>query len=124
MNQCTAIALLPPPAHVLALTAAPGHHHPEAGHILCELGEHHDGDHATMLWDEGAHPASAVWVHWHTHRARLLPHSWCAALDPRDTDNACGLFAGHPPGHSWDITDPTDEAITHDLARQHPHLFR
>ncbi|MFJ3595435.1 hypothetical protein ACIPRU_02760 [Streptomyces sp. NPDC090126] len=32
--QCTAIALLPPPAHGLTLTATPGHPRPAAGHIL------------------------------------------------------------------------------------------
>ncbi|MGW8485336.1 hypothetical protein [Streptomyces sp. NPDC055886] len=34
------------------------------------------------------------------------------------------LFDGHPSGHGWEVTDPTDEAITRDLARRHPHLFR
>ncbi|MFE7139439.1 hypothetical protein ACFVAG_16980 [Streptomyces sp. NPDC057644] len=123
MNQCTAVALLPPPEHVLALSI-PGRHRPEAGHVLCELGEDHDETHATMLWDEGGRPGSAVWVRWGAGDARLLPLPWCPARDPRDADDACGLFVGHPSGHSWAVTDPTDEAITRDLARRHPHLFR
>ncbi|MFQ6850290.1 hypothetical protein AAIB46_05205 [Streptomyces sp. 35M1] len=123
MNQCTAVALLPPPEHVLALSA-PDDHRPEAGHVLCELGENHDGDHCAMLWDEGGRPGSAVWIRWNRERARLLPLPSCPDRDPRNTDDACGLFAGHPSGHSWEATDPTDQAITQHLARQHPHLFR
>ncbi|KAB2588426.1 hypothetical protein [Streptomyces arboris] len=120
MNQCTAVALLPPPDHLLAL-AAPGHS-PEAGYVLCELGEEHDDQHAAMLWDEGGRPGSAVWVRWKgSGLARLTPLPWCPALDPRN--EACELFAGHPSAHSWGITDPTDEAITQALVRQRPHLF-
>ncbi|MEU5324857.1 hypothetical protein [Streptomyces parvus] len=122
MNQCTAVALLPPPEHVLALSAPV--HRPEAGHVLCELGEGHDGAHSAMLWDEGGRPGSAVWVRWDRERPQLLPLPWCPARDPRNADDACGLFAGHPSGHGWEVTDPTDEAITRDLARRHPHLFR
>ncbi|MFD8601675.1 hypothetical protein ACFV1S_06310 [Streptomyces globisporus] len=69
MNQCSAVALLPPPEHALALSG-PGHHHPEAGHVLCELGEDHDETHAAMLWDEGGRPRSTVWVQWDAERAR------------------------------------------------------
>lgn len=124
MNQCTAVALLPPPKHVLALSTHDGHHRPEAGHVLCELGEAHDAAHAAMLWDEGGRPGSAVWIRWGAERARLAPLPWCSALDTRNKDDACGLFGGHPSDHSWEITDPTDEAITRELARRHPHLFR
>ncbi|MFG2672010.1 hypothetical protein [Streptomyces sp. NPDC048445] len=120
MNQCTAVALLPPPDNVVALSV-PGHR-PEAGYILCELGEDHDDQHATMLWDEGGRPGSAVWVRWKgAGHARLTPLPWCSARDP--LNEACELFAAHPSAHSWGVTDPTDEAITHSLAHQHPHLF-
>ncbi|MFJ6612601.1 hypothetical protein ACIQPT_20255 [Streptomyces sp. NPDC091289] len=119
MNQCTAVALLPPPDHVVALSV-PGHR-PEAGHVLCELGEGHDGDHAAMLWDEGGRPGRGVWAWWNAERARLAPLPWCSALDTRN--EACGLFGGHPAGHSWEVTDPTDEAITQEIAHQHPYLF-
>ncbi|RPK65315.1 hypothetical protein EES43_08420 [Streptomyces sp. ADI96-02] len=111
MNTCTAVALLPPPRHVIALSV-PGHR-PEAGHVLCELGENHDADHAAMLWDEGGRPGSAVWARWSEERAELASLPWCPARDARE--EACGLFAGHPPGHSWEITDPIDEAITRGL---------
>ncbi|CAD5946175.1 MULTISPECIES: hypothetical protein [Streptomyces] len=124
MKQCKAVAFLPPPDHVIAL-AAPGHR-PEPGHVLCELGEDHenhkgDADHAAMLWDEGGRYGGAVWARWNTERTELVPLPWCSALDSRN--EACGLFAGHPPPHSWEVTDPTDEAITRVLAERHPHLF-
>ncbi|MEV7899975.1 hypothetical protein AB0O63_38135, partial [Streptomyces cyaneofuscatus] len=94
---------------------------------LCELGEDHenhkvDADHAAMLWDEGGRYGGAVWVRWNTERAELVPLPWCSALDPCN-EEACGLFAGHPSGHSWEVIDPTDEAITRVLAEQYPHLF-
>ncbi|MYV63537.1 hypothetical protein GTW37_34540, partial [Streptomyces sp. SID4931] len=72
----------------------------------------------------GGRPGSAVWVQWDTEHAQLLPLPWCTVRDPRNADDACALFTGHPSGHSWEVTDPTDEAITRDLARLHPHLFR
>ncbi|MFI8197817.1 hypothetical protein ACIF6K_14905 [Streptomyces sp. NPDC085942] len=124
MNQCTAVALLPPPTYAVAL-AAPGQS-PEPGHVLCELGEEHEEAHAAMLWEhhQDGRPGIAVWARWGVGAARLAPLSWCGALDPRDADTACGLFAGHPAAHDWEITDPTHEAITREVARHHPHLFR
>lgn len=120
MNQCTAVALLPPPDHLVALS--PAGHRPETGHVLCELGGDHDSQHAAMLWDEGGRPGSAVWVRWKgSGLAELTPLPWCPVLDPRD--EACELFAAHPSAHSWGITDPTDKAITLVLAHRHPHLF-
>ncbi|MEV5616940.1 hypothetical protein [Streptomyces bacillaris] len=123
MNQCTALALLPPPDHLIALS--PPGHRPETGHILCELCCDHDDHHAALLWDEGGHPGSAVWVRWRgSGLARLTPLPWCPARHPRNAANeACELFSAHPSAHSWDITDPTHTAITHHLTRQHPHLF-
>lgn len=122
VNQCTAVALLPPPAYAVAL-ADPGQS-PEAGHVLCELGEGHAEDHAAMLWDQDGWPGSAVWVRWDAEDAWLAPLPWCSVLDPRDADAACGLFAGHPAAHDWEVVDPTGAAITEELARLHPHLFR
>ncbi|MEW1610767.1 MULTISPECIES: hypothetical protein [unclassified Streptomyces] len=120
MNQCTAVALLPPPDHLIALS--PAGHRPEAGHVLCELGEEHDDLHAAMLWDEGGRPGRAVRVRWKgSGLAKLMPLPWCPVRGTRE--RACELFAAHPSSHRWDITDPTDEAITRVLAHQHPHLF-
>ncbi|MEV7165693.1 hypothetical protein AB0N79_23650 [Streptomyces microflavus] len=107
MNQCTAMALLPPPDHVVRL-AAPGHL-PEAGYVLCELGDDHEEDHATLLWDDDAN-REGIWVRWNETRARLAGLAWCTAIDARSED-ACGLFAGHPSAHDWDVLDPTLEAV-------------
>lgn len=120
MKQCTAVALLPPPDHLVALT--PPGQRPETGHVLCELGGDHDDRHAAMLWDEGGRPGSAVWIRWKgSGLATLAPLPWCPALDPRK--EACELFAAHPSAHSWLVTDPTDDAITRLLVDHHPGLF-
>lgn len=75
-----------------------------------------------MLWDEGGRPGSAVRVRWKgSGLAGLTSLPWCPAHGIRN--EACELFASHSSAHSWDITDPTGEAITLVLARQHPHLF-
>lgn len=107
MKQCTAVALLPPPDHVVRL-AAPGNP-PQAGYVLCELGDDHDDDHACLLWEDDAN-REAVWVRWKGGKARLAGLAWCTAIDARSED-ACGLFAGHPSVHDWDVADPTIEAL-------------
>ncbi|MFF7014490.1 MULTISPECIES: hypothetical protein [Streptomyces] len=129
MNQCTAVALLPPPDHVVRL-AAPGNP-PQAGYVLCELCEDHGDGHASLLWEDDAN-GEAVWVRWGAdgsedgdgtggeggdgtgigggRGARLMGLAWCPAVDARSED-ACGLFAGHPSVHDWDVVDPTMEAV-------------
>ncbi|MEW2068903.1 hypothetical protein [Streptomyces sp. NPDC007346] len=117
MNQCTAVALLPPPDHVVRL-AAPGNP-PQAGYVLCELGDDHGDDHAALLWEDDAN-REAVWVRWNGTEAgteagagagaRLAGLAWCPGIDARSGD-ACGLFAGHPSVHDWDVVDPTLEAV-------------
>lgn len=119
MNQCTAVTLLPPPEFVLRL-AAPGDSRPEAGYLLCELAADHDGDHAMALWDNDANQ-TAVWARWRGERATLAEWVWCGGIDPRGED-ACGLFAGHPSAHDWDIVDSTLVAVDAVLAREHPYL--
>ncbi|WP_103531138.1 hypothetical protein [Streptomyces sp. SM11] len=118
MNECTAVALLPPP-EILIRLAAPGSL-PEAGHVLCELADGHENDHAMVLWEDDANRV-AVWARWSEGRATLAELPWCGTLDARGED-ACGLFAGHPSAHAWDIVDPTLAAVDAELAREHPHL--
>ncbi|CAM5298051.1 hypothetical protein SCALM49S_07767 [Streptomyces californicus] len=123
VNKCTAVALLPPPAYAVAL-ADPGQS-PEAGHVLCELGEGHAEDHAAMLWDQDGWPGSAVWVRWDAGDARLAPLPWCSVLDPVTAARpAVCSPPGIPAAHDWEVVDPTGAAITEELARLHPHLFR
>ncbi|MFE2290392.1 hypothetical protein [Streptomyces sp. NPDC059452] len=119
MNQCTTVALLPPPKQVVRL-AVPGDP-PDAGYVFCELADGHHGDHAAMLWDDDAN-REAVWVRWNRGRAVLAGLPWCGVPDARGED-ACGLFAGHPSGHDWEVTDPTLEAVEVVLAGEYPHLF-
>ncbi|AEN09708.1 MULTISPECIES: hypothetical protein [unclassified Streptomyces] len=119
MNQCTGLLFLPPPAYVTRL-ATPDRPM-EAGHVLCELGEGHDDDHAGVLWDDDANDG-AVWARWDGYRRCLVGLPWCTATDVEG--DACGLFAGHPSGHSWEVVDPTQEAILAHLVQEHPHLHR
>ncbi|MFJ6615262.1 hypothetical protein ACIQPT_33865 [Streptomyces sp. NPDC091289] len=117
---CTAVALLPPPEFVVRL-AGPGAP-PEAGHVLCELGEDHDGLHTALLWDEDVNK-EAVWVRWNgCGAAGLVALPWCGVPDARGED-ACGLFAGHPSAHDWNVMDPTLAAVDAVLAAEHPRLF-
>ncbi|WP_030580240.1 hypothetical protein [Streptomyces anulatus] len=106
----------PPPEHVvrLAVHGQP----PEAGHVLCELADDHIGLHATMLWDDDAN-REAVWVRWDRNGARLAALPWCGEPDARGED-ACGLFAGHPDAHDWDVVDPTLAAVDAVLAGERP----
>ncbi|WP_329216796.1 hypothetical protein OG352_12675 [Streptomyces sp. NBC_01485] len=119
MNQCTAVALLLPPDCVtqLATPERPA----EPGHVLCELGEAHDDDHASVLWEEDR-KGGAVWVRWGERRARITELAWCPEQQA-GTGDACGLFTGHPSGHARDVVDPTQEAILALLAQEHPELF-
>ncbi|WP_326697254.1 hypothetical protein OG909_07880 [Streptomyces sp. NBC_01754] len=117
MKQCTGLLFLPPPDHIARL-ATPDRPM-EAGYVLCELGEEHADEHAGALWDDDAN-GGAVWARWDGARRRLTRLPWCPAKD--DRGDACGLFAGHPSGHSWDVADPTEEAILAHLVREHPHL--
>ncbi|MEU4177811.1 hypothetical protein [Streptomyces sp. NPDC026589] len=121
MNQCTAVALLPPPEFLIRLTAAGGSR-PEAGYLLCELAADHEGNHAMALWDDDAN-RTAVWARWSGERATLAELAWCGAIDPRGED-ACGLFVDHPSAHDWAIVDPTLAAVDAVLAQEFPHLAR
>ncbi|MER5630393.1 hypothetical protein [Streptomyces nitrosporeus] len=117
MDQCTAMTLISPPAHLADLLA-----NAEPAHVLCELGEGHEGDHAQMLWDDDANDLAA-WARWNERRVRLVPRPWCPENASSGEEEVCGLFAGHPSGHSWEVTDPTREALCHALAMKHPDLF-
>ncbi|MDT0489133.1 hypothetical protein RM717_01265 [Streptomyces griseus] len=117
MNKCTSVVFLSPTDHVVSLFAPV--HRLEARHVLCELGEDHGDDHADMVWDEGGRPGSAVWARWNGRDVKLASLPWCPALTAEE--DACGLFADHPSAHTWDVTDPTLEALRQELAKERPH---
>ncbi|MFE6031599.1 hypothetical protein [Streptomyces niveus] len=113
------MALLPPPDYIAEQATPERPANP--GYVYCELGGDHDGDHAQFLWDEDV-KGGAVWVQWNADRRRLVVLPWCA-VHRTDRDEACGFFANHQSAHSWDVEDPTREALKVDLAREYPHLF-
>ncbi|MDT0488912.1 hypothetical protein ACPEIF_12725 [Streptomyces sp. NPDC012600] len=119
MNQCTSVMAMTAPDRIVALYAAVGQM--KFGHVLCELGEDHNNDHAAMLWDEGGRPGGAVWTQWDDRGVRIAALAWCPALTPKE--EACGLFADHPSAHAWDVIDPTKEALSRELAKHYRHLF-
>ncbi|MFB6909158.1 hypothetical protein ACFCWB_33265 [Streptomyces bacillaris] len=120
MDQCTGIMLTTAPAHIITLLSVVREF--RAGHVLCELGEEHDGDHATMLWDEDAGPGGAAWARWNGRGVQIASLDWCPEA-ATGKENACGLFADHPAAHGWEVTDPTREAISRELAKGHPDLY-
>lgn len=111
MLQCTAVAVIPPPPVFAGDRSEPSY-------VSCELAEEHDEMHASFLDDIDG---SAVWFVWRSLCGRFLLMPWCEA--PAENGDACTLYRDHPAGHSWEVTDPTIDALCDELARQHPHLF-
>ncbi|MGV9319279.1 hypothetical protein [Streptomyces sp. NPDC003660] len=67
----------------------------------CELDATHDGPHADHLGDIDRE--TQLWVQWdgdHYEFVRLSPCN-----EPAEDDDACTLFTGHDPGHSWEMRD-------------------
>ncbi|MGW6374151.1 hypothetical protein ACWFRQ_36860 [Streptomyces niveus] len=118
MLKCTAVTLLPPPDYITdqATSERPAN----AAYVSCELGEH-DDDHAQLLWMEDER-GGAVWSRWNADGTRIEFLPWCGVYRP-DRDEACGLFATHPAGHSFDVVDPVREALRDLLSGVSPHVF-
>ncbi len=110
MRQCTAIDLLPPPETLLGIAlrtdTAPGGRVAFPSDLMpCKLGEGHEEGHAALLRETKA-ARKYVWARWGDPGAVvfvLLP--WCGAEN--GAGERCSLFAEHPSGHDWDVTDPT-----------------
>ncbi|MFE7536845.1 hypothetical protein ACFU67_21510 [Streptomyces rhizosphaericola] len=119
MDKCTAVMVTSTPAPVLALLC----HIRELqdGHVLCELGENHEDDHAVMLDDTDGTFGGALWARWNETSGRITLLPWCPAGLPED--RACGLFVDHGSGHGWEVIDPTTEAIRRELAKRYPAHF-
>ncbi|MEE1803903.1 hypothetical protein PUR57_35425 [Streptomyces sp. JV176] len=116
MDQCTAVTVFSAPRHLAIIPEFA-----EPSYVLCELGEHGNGDHARCLSDDGV-KGGAVWFRWTDDGwTKIVALPWCTGVDSRG--DACTLFADHSPEHSWDVTDPTREAMMRQYAKEHPHLF-
>ncbi|MEU3447892.1 hypothetical protein AB0H29_11795 [Streptomyces thermolilacinus] len=109
MLQCTAVT---------SVTSSRG----EVGYPLCELGAGHEGEHAQYCWDDDA-AGGAVWFRWGARAGHFALLPWCEETGGECGD-ACMLFRDHPAAHSWDVTDPTLEAVREDLERRFPELIR
>lgn len=109
MLQCTAVTAVLSPRG-------------EVGYPMCELGEGHEGEHAQYCWDDDV-AGGAVWFRWRGLGGRFVLLAWCETVGGAYGD-ACTLFRDHSAAHSWDVTDPTLEAVRQDLERRFPELLR
>nr|WP_246494408.1 hypothetical protein [Streptomyces zagrosensis] len=99
---------------------------PDAGTAyLCELGELHDDDHASLVHD--LDPWGAVYYRWSESGYRFEAHRWCAVVGGPG-EHACSFYVTHRGPHQWAVTDPTDEAARaaaeEELFERWPHLFQ
>lgn len=87
------------------------------GFALCELGAHEDedSDHAVFVW-ETTNIDQGLWFWWNDTESKLAIAPWCGQSSASGVSgSACHLFAQHPSAHSWDVHDPTHEALKADL---------
>ncbi|MEU0845345.1 hypothetical protein ABZ370_38575 [Streptomyces sp. NPDC005962] len=91
-------------------------------YAMCELGEGHEGEHADHIWSEDRDGA-AIWMLWDDDGHRFEHPQWCAVATD-DGNDTCHLYLGHPVNHSWEITDPSREALREQVMRDFGHWFR
>ncbi|MGC4995658.1 MULTISPECIES: hypothetical protein [unclassified Streptomyces] len=73
----------------------------ELTRATCELEARHEGPHADHLGEIGR--AEQLWVRWDGDRYTFVRLGPCEA--PAGDGDVCRLFAGHDPGHSWEMRD-------------------
>ncbi|MET7612612.1 hypothetical protein [Streptomyces seoulensis] len=61
----------------------------------------HDGPHADHLGEIDRH--TQLWVQWDGDHYAFVQRAPCEA--PAEDGDACTLFDGHEPGHSWEMRD-------------------
>ncbi|MER8031965.1 hypothetical protein ABTZ78_23715 [Streptomyces bauhiniae] len=74
--------------------------------LVCELSRHHSGKHASFLCELSRN--SHLWVRWEGEEFTCVILRPCALSDATADpirQEACTLFAGHSPGHSWQFAD-------------------
>ncbi|MFD6529353.1 hypothetical protein [Streptomyces sp. NPDC060184] len=122
--QCTAVRRIPEIEALVALTTMERAPAQPVDHLslldayaLCELGEHaEDVEHAAFIG--GAEDGSDIdlWMYWDDGLpARFEESRSCRAITwlitRPDRADRCTLPPGHPPGHSWDVTDPLGDLL-------------
>ncbi|MEU9921164.1 hypothetical protein AB0H51_07625 [Streptomyces griseoluteus] len=73
----------------------------ELTEVTCELEAAHDGPHADHLGDIDRD--TQLWARWDGDQYEFVRLSPCVA--PAEDSDACSLFDGHGPGHSWEMRD-------------------
>lgn len=110
MLQCTSVTELPLMDAIAQLVVRDGDPLWADEMIPCELGALPDHEHAGLVGDCDSDQTVALWLTWTEDGHQVVWLPWCQEDQP-STDDACGLFHSHPSGHSWQVTDPTRDAL-------------
>lgn len=87
--------------------------HPRAGGeglpdwLVCELGKGHADEHGDCL-DTMGRGTFDVWLRWSGDAFTYVCAEPCEQVDSAlapGLQQACWLFSGHEPGHSWEFED-------------------
>jgi hypothetical protein len=102
LARCGAAAQATAPQFA-ALSALPDPVEPVTPHLVCELSDGHEDDHAALA--VASHKGEQWWwVRWGRHRHDVVQIDPCEVTEPEAPDlEFCLLPAGHPGSHSFDI---------------------
>lgn len=85
-------------------------------HPLCQLQARHVTPHYATVMELDGPTTGAVWVRWADDAdVRLVVLPDCPVSHPSGSEG-CGMFSGHPGGHTWELRDPLQEAARQVLA--------
>lgn len=76
--------------------------------LRCTLEAHADGDHYGFVREPAGAGPGGVWTRWESGQqpGAILVLPDCEAAGPPETGReACGEFAGHPGGHTWELAE-------------------
>ncbi|MEU8763074.1 hypothetical protein [Streptomyces sp. NPDC048659] len=111
MLQCAAVRRIPlgDLMEVIVRAAAPPNlSHPlrRDRYAVCELGENHDEPHAHLVYPP-ASTGPGMWVLWSDELTGCVFVELRGCVGDHASGAACELFAGHSPGHSFDVHGST-----------------
>jgi hypothetical protein len=81
----------------------------------CKTQVDHPGAHHGLVLDLAGPDTGAVWAVWTEFGEHLVVLPDCPASS-EDGMTACGLYDGHPAGHTWQLYDPLMAAVRRKMA--------